>query len=277
MKQAAMRGAPDTADALAFNRVLCGIDGSWAALEAVSQAVTLAAPGACIELLGLASERGYGPNAQALLSQERAMRALHEAQAYAAELGSEVVISLSKSASPPHALLEAARDQDLLVLASHGESRAGGIMIGDSVSRAIHESTTPVLVARRPPTETRFPARIVVGAGGPGAPQSAVVYAAFIARTHGADVVLVRVDGLTHLADRALMEAWVELAEATGVEPVEVIAAGEPHARLVDVATREHASLVVVGSRRLTGLRSLFSTSERVAHEAPCSVLVVRH
>jgi hypothetical protein len=43
---------------------------------------------------------------------------------------------------------------------------------------------------------------------------------------------------------------------------------------LVD-ASRE-ADLLVVGSRGLHGLRALGSVSERIAHQAACSVLVVR-
>jgi nucleotide-binding universal stress UspA family protein len=36
------------------------------------------------------------------------------------------------------------------------------------------------------------------------------------------------------------------------------------------------ADLVIVGSRGLGGLRALGSVSERIAHKAACSVLVVR-
>ena len=42
------------------------------------------------------------------------------------------------------------------------------------------------------------------------------------------------------------------------------------------VAAAESADLVVVGSRGLHGFRALGSVSERVAHSAPCSTLVVR-
>jgi nucleotide-binding universal stress UspA family protein len=42
------------------------------------------------------------------------------------------------------------------------------------------------------------------------------------------------------------------------------------------IAAAERADLVVVGSRGLRGLRSIGSVSERVAHRASCSVLVVR-
>jgi nucleotide-binding universal stress UspA family protein len=42
------------------------------------------------------------------------------------------------------------------------------------------------------------------------------------------------------------------------------------------VSAAESADLIIVGSRGLHGLRSLGSVSERVAHSAPCSALVVR-
>jgi nucleotide-binding universal stress UspA family protein len=42
------------------------------------------------------------------------------------------------------------------------------------------------------------------------------------------------------------------------------------------VAAAEDADLIVVGSRGLHGIASLGSVSERVAHHARCSVLVVR-
>ena len=52
----------------------------------------------------------------------------------------------------------------------------------------------------------------------------------------------------------------------------------ERDGRALDVLTTESetADLVVVGSRGLQGLKFLGSVSERVAHQAKCSVLVVR-
>ena len=50
-----------------------------------------------------------------------------------------------------------------------------------------------------------------------------------------------------------------------------------PAHRAITAAARDFgASLVVMGSRGLTGAAALKSVSERVAHGAPCSVLVVR-
>lgn len=45
---------------------------------------------------------------------------------------------------------------------------------------------------------------------------------------------------------------------------------------IAEFAGSTQASLVVIGSRGMTGLKALGSVSERVAHRAPCSVLIVR-
>jgi nucleotide-binding universal stress UspA family protein len=50
---------------------------------------------------------------------------------------------------------------------------------------------------------------------------------------------------------------------------------GEPAVGVL-VAAAEPADLIVVGSRGLQGLKALGSVSERIAHQASCSVLVVR-
>jgi len=49
-----------------------------------------------------------------------------------------------------------------------------------------------------------------------------------------------------------------------------------PVAAVLDAAREARADLIVLGSRGLRGLRALGSVSERVAHHAGCSLLVVR-
>jgi nucleotide-binding universal stress UspA family protein len=63
-----------------------------------------------------------------------------------------------------------------------------------------------------------------------------------------------------------------------GLQAETVLADGHPADEILNVAERQHADLIVVGSRGLTGLqRILFgSVSRKVARHAPCSVLVVR-
>ena len=44
---------------------------------------------------------------------------------------------------------------------------------------------------------------------------------------------------------------------------------------ILDAAKHTEAALVVIGSRRLSGLHAFGSVSRRVVHDAPCSVLVI--
>jgi nucleotide-binding universal stress UspA family protein len=50
---------------------------------------------------------------------------------------------------------------------------------------------------------------------------------------------------------------------------------GRAGVAIVSAATSAGASLVVMGSRRLEGLRAMGSVSRRVVHQARCSVLLV--
>jgi nucleotide-binding universal stress UspA family protein len=73
---------------------------------------------------------------------------------------------------------------------------------------------------------------------------------------------------------RAAEAVAQELAGRLGLPFHPVTAADRPVQTLVDSVTS--SDLLVVGSRHLLGVRALASVSERAAHQAPCSVLVVR-
>jgi nucleotide-binding universal stress UspA family protein len=110
-----------------------------------------------------------------------------------------------------------------------------------------------------------FPRRIVVGIDG--SPQSAVAYAT-----------------ARRFAIRFGSEVWPVVAHGgKGVDKQRVAGIvdyhhedlpDEPVAALVAAAA--NADLVIVGSRGLHGFKALGSVSERVAHQAHCSTLVVR-
>ena len=63
-----------------------------------------------------------------------------------------------------------------------------------------------------------------------------------------------------------------------GVECQVMQELGHPAGGIVSVAKREHADLIVVGSRGLHGLKAMVlgSVSNGVLHHAPCSVLIAR-
>jgi nucleotide-binding universal stress UspA family protein len=224
-----------------FKSIACAVDGSAAALEGVRQAARLAGPGTTIELIAVANEWGGGP----LLPKARAQAALAEAEAVLAGGPAQVRARMLLGDAPWRLLLREAPGHDLLVLGRNRASRAGGIAMGSAASHAVHSSPIPVLLATAPPAGVGFPDRIVVGSEGPGSSAEAVRLASRIA----------------HYAGRGLTLVGAEKSA---------------HEHIVEAAKRETASLVIVGSRRLRGVSALRSVSERVAHEAPCSVIVVR-
>ena len=67
---------------------------------------------------------------------------------------------------------------------------------------------------------------------------------------------------------RALERMLPDAGEAC-IEP------GKASDVILNAARSEKAAMLVIGSRRLGGLRALGSVSRRVVHDAPCSVLLV--
>jgi nucleotide-binding universal stress UspA family protein len=106
--------------------------------------------------------------------------------------------------------------------------------------------------------------------------ERAVELAARIGYANQAAVYMLSVDPGPHgEPTRTAVEA-ADLTTALGREPTVVRESGEPSERILELAVGERVALVVLGSRGLTGVRALGSVSERVAHRAPCSVLVAR-
>ena len=98
-----------------------------------------------------------------------------------------------------------------------------------------------------------------------GSPESelAVASARLLAKSSGADLRIV--SATSDQVDRdAARRVAPELEEREG------------RGLGVLKAESETADLVVVGGRGLQGLKALGSVSERIAHQASCSVLVVR-
>jgi nucleotide-binding universal stress UspA family protein len=174
-------------------------------------------------------------------------------------------------------LLQRAGGHDLVAVGAHIGSRAGGIMLGSVASRMVHEAHVPVLVARRPPEGSALPDRVLLATDGSGSSTRAAMLAARIAGRLGSQVLVLRVGTDASAAERhEVARQTAELMEATGLEPVVVERDHRPHETITEVARSERISLLALGGRGHTGVRALASTSERVAHEAPCSVLVAR-
>ena len=211
------------------------------------------------------------------LSPEHAERALRKAAANARKQGVEATIAVERATHPADVLVKRASDHDLLVLGRPTLPRTGGIILGSVASAAVHSAEIPVLLARPAPARFAFPKRILLASDGSGESRRLVELCVHIAEAHNSRVTLLHVSGPESAhRPRAIAAQATQLYEWLKVEPVLRTEPGRAHEQIVEVAEREHASLVVLGSRGLTGVRALASVSERVAHHAPCSVLVVR-
>ena len=265
-----------SAGRVTLSRVACGIDASRADREAVRQAATIAGPDGQIDLICVAYATGVGANAQASISTSRAEAALAAARRMAREFGVPASTRLVRDPDDWSGLAEAARDHDLLVLgSSHAESRAGGIVLGATARRALHEATLPVLVTRRTPTQ--FPSRILLATDGLPPSDHATALAAAIARAHGSTVTVLTVGPAKDRARRhTLAEQTAAVFRAACAEPTMLEYDGTPRSAILEAVARHEPSLVVLGSGDKHGIRAIGSVSEHVAQHAACSVLVAR-
>lgn len=252
-----------------FSRVLVGIDGSPESSEAARQAALLEMPGGTLTLLAawnlappLVTPMTTLP---AYDADERAARSDAEDALRAAKKQLPSARTMVVHDFPAHALIdEIERAQSTLVaVGSHGQARVAGILVGSTATQLVHDAPCSVLVARK--MRDRFPRRIAVGVDG--SPQSAAAYAAarYLAKCFDGDLIVVVAEG-----GKRLDVAGVSLIAGDGFrvipdEPVRVL-----------VAASADADLLVLGSRGLHGLKSLGSVSERVAHRAEGSTLIVR-
>ncbi len=249
-----------------LTRILCGVDSGEAGLEALRQSKRLQEPDGMLALvaaleLATAAHAGFAavPASERLAAEAKA--ALEAAEALAPGVPAHVV----EGRADQVLLGEAAKmDATLIAVGSHDISRPVGIAIGSVATSLLHSAPGSVLVARGGPPEDEFPRSIVVGIDGSEESELAAAVAFRLGARLGADV--------WPLAARNGKD--FDIAAVDGIASSVLIEEGDPVDALV--AGAERADLLVVGSRGLHGVRALGSVSERVAHRAPCSVLVVR-
>jgi nucleotide-binding universal stress UspA family protein len=229
-----------------FERVLAGADGSEAGLEATRQAARLTTPGGRLEVftavhLAEASRTGLSAPRVAEGLERQAAEANRSALELAGAEATAKVVNGPALRSILHEL--EAEDIGLVAVGTHGHRRTAEIVLGSVAGELLHTAPCSVLVARPPADPLRFPRSIVVGSDGSSCAERAVGIAEHLARRFGAELRVVQ-------AEEHPVRALVEASHG--------------------------ADLLVVGSRGVRGLKALGSVSERVAHQAACSVLVTR-
>jgi nucleotide-binding universal stress UspA family protein len=252
-----------------FDRVVCGVDGSAGGTVAARQAARLTAADGELWLVAVddpsaAVHAGWEASRVLAALEEEARAALERGQV--ATAGIHDARTMLVEGHPADVLLDHARERDatLLAVGCHGHSRTVGIVLGSVTTLALHEAPCPVLVARGAEDDDRWPRAIVAGVDGSPESIAALEAAHALGERFGVPVTPVV----------ATDDPRVDLDRVRGL----ALDVEEHDARPVDVlaVASEHADLVVVGSRGLHGIHALGSVSERVGHEARCSVLVVR-
>jgi nucleotide-binding universal stress UspA family protein len=253
-----------------LERVVVGIDGTEWGDEALRQTLVLApADGSAVHAVTALDTRPAAWTGFEIAHWQK----LLEQEAEEARAGAETILANRHGSSAqvergkPVDVLRRARDEadaTALALGGRRSSRLLGIVMGDTATELLHDAKCSVLLARPPREDGTVwrPETVVVGVDGSTSALSALEAADEIATRVGGAVEVVAAGGLR--PDESEPE-WAERVSSWDQE----------HPATALLARSEHADLVVVGSRGLRGLKALGSVSERVAHQAKCSVLVV--
>jgi nucleotide-binding universal stress UspA family protein len=250
-----------------FERIVCGVDGSPAGFEALRQAIVLRSDPARIVAVTVREPvpARAGAMAAPLAAElrERANATRDTAWEHLRDIPLAEARILDGEPAPS---LLATLDRESATLAAvgtHGGGHLAGVILGSVATSLLQQAPCSVLVARGPGEAAWSPTSIVVGMDGSREALVSAVIAAELGERFGATVRTIAAQGGPRV-DRPVLR---EIDEVDRVP-------GHPVGVLVD-ASRQ-ADLVIVGSRGLRAFEALGSVSERVAHQAQCSVLVVR-
>jgi nucleotide-binding universal stress UspA family protein len=269
-----------------LTRILAGTDGSERAEEAVGRAVQLATlTGASLDLVYVIDTNRPLGDAEV---EPKAEAALEKGEA----IGSAMGVSISTkvvAGEPAEALLEeAARHAaDLICVGPDAGLLRGTVHVGKVATHVLRHATCSVMVGRE--AGPSFPQSVLCGVDGSDGSVQTAGLAARIAVAAGAELRLHHVTPIFAGDEREWtlddaepdpfeIESAAQAARAAGARPIRERALGRPEYAIVETAERDGVDLVVVGSRRLSGLARVLlgSVSEYVAIHAHCSVLVGR-
>jgi nucleotide-binding universal stress UspA family protein len=196
---------------------------------------------------------------------------------------------------PAHALIEASKDAELIVVGARGLGGFTRLLLGSVSQKVLHHAQCPVAVIRagEEPNTEGAPERIVVGIDGSATADAALRWALDEGRRRGARVEVVHAWHMPFVAPypymaadfdtatfekiaRDTLDQAIRRAGVTAEDDVsKLMSLAGPASLILEVA--KGADLVVVGSRGLGGVKGavLGSVSHQVSLHATCPVVVV--
>jgi len=199
---------------------------------------------------------------------------------------------LCEEGSPADSILDIAEENffDLVVTGRRGKTRLERSLIGSVSARVIGYSKSDVLVIPRD-TTVKWHTLFVPTDGSPYS-TSSTQKAIGIAKVYGARMKVISIVDVTEefqtqapdAVENLVKQAWQYVkavgsrAEEMGVHADHFVREGESYNVITDMARREAADMIVMGSHGRTGIKRLFmgSVAEKVIGYAPCPVLVVK-
>jgi 3-phenylpropionate/trans-cinnamate dioxygenase ferredoxin reductase subunit len=256
-----------------YRTIVVGTDGSPTASVAVEVAQKLARrlKGRLV-LVGALD--AYGITRQPL--QTALYEAAEAARAKKVEATAEVI-----EGTPGESILAAAikHDADLIVVGNRGMGQATRFRLGSVPDWVAHDAPCDLLIVdttgRAGPRDPAPPyTRILAGTDGSGTATEAVRKAYTLASVYAGSVTLV------HVGDPLVGAIKLDEVASAKPEDVEVekrAVEGDPAQRICELAESEDVQLVVVGNKGMSGVRRfLGSVPNKVAHEVPSDVLIVK-
>ncbi len=262
-----------------FATIVCGVDGTPASVVAVQQAGALAGRDSRLLLVSVVDEASAAaataPGGGVVLpppTVELENEALGEAAGKIRQERPELTVEtrvLEGAVLPT--LLQALTDEQatVAVVGRHGHSRLAGLVLGSAMTKLLHDAPCAVLVAGATAEgDGEFPRSVVVGYDGSEQAAAAVRAASGLAHRTNASLDAVCATGGKEVDVETLQASLTRVAPGVSL----IVEDADPVHALVSAGV----DLVVVGNRGLHGMKAVGSVSERVAHKARCSVLVVR-
>lgn len=256
-----------------YRTIVVGTDGSPTATMAVEVAQKLARrlKGRLV-LVGALD--AYGITRQPL--QGALLEAADAARAKKVEATAELI-----EGTPGESIVAAAKkhDADLIVVGNRGMGQATRFRLGSVPDWVAHDAPCDLLIVdttgRGGPRGPAPPySKILAGTDGSGTATEAVRRAFTLASVYAGTVTLV------HVGDPIV--GAIKLEEVAGARPEDVeverrTVEGDPAQRICELAEAEDIQLVVVGNKGMAGVRRfLGSVPNKVAHEVPSDVLIVK-
>jgi len=263
---------PSASGERVFTEALCGVDGGEASFAAVEQAARLVGPGGHLTVLIVTSLRtGAGQ-----MSGDSATEMVQHANTLADEAGVSCKIEVDP-AGPVHEIVsDWASGHDLLAIGAPPKSVLAGMLFSGVTDTAMRSLSTPLLVARPVSAAARFGERMLVASDGLGGSDELVAFASRVAGDGRSALTLIHALGRRSIASRSRIDAQVQSMQPAGIDgDPAVIESGGADDTIIAACERLDASLVVMSSRRRSGLSVLGSVSRRVVHHGGCSVLLV--